>query len=110
MKEEVVDSAGRLMVCGMVLLALTVACTLMLILTVVLDGALVAGGVVGGVMLWFALCWYAVPYRLLRRAAQRRGPSEADDGADSADRAERPDRTDLLIAGADPPERREELL
>ncbi|MFI8912641.1 DUF6328 family protein [Streptomyces sp. NPDC053513] len=71
LKEEVVIAAGRLMVCGMVLLALTVACTLMLILNVVLGGALAAGIVVGAVMLWFAICWYVTPYRLRRRALAR---------------------------------------
>ncbi|MEU0398769.1 DUF6328 family protein [Streptomyces sp. NPDC006197] len=71
LKEEVVTAAGRLMVCGMVLLALTVACTLMLILNVVLGGALAAGIVVGAVMLWFALCWYVTPYRLRRKALSR---------------------------------------
>ncbi|MFF9850609.1 DUF6328 family protein [Streptomyces litmocidini] len=71
LKEEVVIAAGRFMVCGMVLLALTVACTLMLILNVVLGGALAAGVVVGAVMLWFALCWYVTPYRLRRRALSR---------------------------------------
>ncbi|WP_017237557.1 hypothetical protein [Streptomyces sp. SS] len=35
--------------------------------------------VVGGVMLWFVLCRYALPYRLLRRA-QRRGPPGTADG------------------------------
>ncbi|MFC9399024.1 DUF6328 family protein [Streptomyces sp. NPDC057027] len=71
LKEEVVIAAGRLMVCGMVLLSLTVACTLLLILNVVLGGVLAAGIVVGGVMLWFALCWYVTPYRLRRRAPSR---------------------------------------
>ncbi|WP_030690425.1 DUF6328 family protein [Streptomyces globisporus] len=71
LKEEVVTAAGRLMVCGMVLLALTVACTLMLILNVVLGGALAAGIVVGAVMLWFALCWHVTPYRLRRKALSR---------------------------------------
>ncbi|MFF0476409.1 DUF6328 family protein [Streptomyces sp. NPDC004284] len=76
LKEEAVTAAGRLMVCGMVLLALTIACTLMLILNVVLGDALAAGIVVGGVMLWFVLCWYVVPYRLRRKAL-----SDSPDGA-----------------------------
>ncbi|MFF3609352.1 DUF6328 family protein [Streptomyces sp. NPDC002463] len=70
LKEEVVIAAGRLMVCGMVLLSLTVACTLLLILNVVLGGV-PAAGIVGGVMLWSALCWYVTPYRLRRRALAR---------------------------------------
>ncbi|MCZ0978548.1 DUF6328 family protein [Streptomyces diastatochromogenes] len=71
MKEEVVTAAGRLMICGMLLLTLTVACTLLLILNVVLGSALTAGIVVGGVMLWFAISWYVVPYRLRRKALAR---------------------------------------
>ncbi|MFC8508695.1 DUF6328 family protein [Streptomyces sp. NPDC057411] len=71
LKEEVVTAAGRLMVCGLLLLGLTVACTLMLILNVVLGGALAAGIVVGGVMGWFALCWYGAAYRVRRRALSR---------------------------------------
>ncbi|MEU5219659.1 DUF6328 family protein [Streptomyces sp. NPDC020807] len=80
LKEDVVIAAGRLMVCGMVLLALTVACTLMLILNVVLGGAVAAGIVVGGVMVWFALCWYVTPYRLRRRALSRAPQDEGEGG------------------------------
>ncbi|QIJ66026.1 DUF6328 family protein [Streptomyces sp. JB150] len=70
MKDEVVESAGRLMMCGMVLLALTIGCTLLLILRFVLPGVL-AEVLVGTVMLWFGLCWYVLPLRLRRRAARR---------------------------------------
>jgi hypothetical protein len=70
LKDEVVETAGRLMVCGMVLLALTIGCTLLLILHVVVGGPL-AVVLVGGVMLWFCLCWYVVPLRLRRKAALR---------------------------------------
>ncbi|WP_030559944.1 DUF6328 family protein [Streptomyces aureocirculatus] len=72
MKEEVVETAGRLMMCGMVLLALTIGCTLLLILRIVIPGPL-AEALAGGVMLWFAICWYALPLHLRRRAAQRSG-------------------------------------
>lgn len=72
MKDEVVEAAGRLMVCGMVLLALTIACTLLLILNVVTDGA-VGEVVVGLVMLWFAVCWYVIPLRLRRKSRRRAG-------------------------------------
>ncbi|WP_240500816.1 DUF6328 family protein, partial [Streptomyces albus] len=64
--------AGRLMVCGMVLLSLTICGTLLLILRVVVPG-LLAESLVGGVMLWFALCWYALPLWLRRRSARRTG-------------------------------------
>ncbi|MFI8089784.1 DUF6328 family protein [Streptomyces sp. NPDC086080] len=70
MKDEMVEAAGRLMVCGMVLLALTIGCTLLLILRFVVPGVL-AEVLVGAVMLWFGLCWYVLPLRLRRRAARR---------------------------------------
>ncbi|MDQ0791790.1 DUF6328 family protein [Streptomyces sp. B1I3] len=70
MKDEVVEAAGRLMICGMVLLALTIGCTLLLILYVVVPGPL-AVVLVGSVMLWFCLCWYVLPLRLRRRATRR---------------------------------------
>lgn len=70
MKDEVVEAACRLMMCGMVLLALTIGCTLLLILRVVIPGVL-AEVLVGGVMLWFGLCWYALPLFLRHRAARR---------------------------------------
>ncbi|MFG2591339.1 DUF6328 family protein [Streptomyces sp. NBC_01166] len=70
MKDEVVETAGRLMVCGMVLLALTIGGTLLLILRVVVPG-IFAEILVGAVMLWFALCWYVLPLTLRRRSARR---------------------------------------
>ncbi|MFI1422300.1 DUF6328 family protein [Streptomyces sp. NPDC020731] len=76
MKDEVVEAAGRLMMCGMVLLALTIGCTLLLILRVVVPGVL-AEILVGAVMLWFGLCWYVLPLRLRRRAARRSGADDA---------------------------------
>ncbi|HET9383167.1 MAG TPA: DUF6328 family protein [Streptomyces sp.] len=76
MKDEVVEAAGRLMVCGMVLLALTIGCTLLLILRFVVPGVL-AEVLVGTVMLWFGLCWYALPL-LLRRRGDRRARTARD--------------------------------
>ncbi|MFF3484663.1 DUF6328 family protein [Streptomyces sp. NPDC002701] len=67
MKEELVETAHRLMMLGMVLLALTIGSTLLLILRVVLPGV-IAEILVAGVMLYFALCWYALPLWLRRRA------------------------------------------
>ncbi|WP_435836776.1 DUF6328 family protein [Streptomyces albus] len=72
MKDDLIRAAGRLMVCGMVLLSLTICGTLLLILRVVVPG-LLAESLVGGVMLWFALCWYALPLWLRRRSARRAG-------------------------------------
>ncbi|MFE1441139.1 DUF6328 family protein [Streptomyces sp. NPDC058739] len=74
MKDEVVQTAGRLMMCGMVLLALTIGCTLLLILRFVVPGVL-AEVLVGAVMLWFGLCWYVLPLRLRHRSAR---PSPTD--------------------------------
>ncbi|MFF0108093.1 DUF6328 family protein [Streptomyces hirsutus] len=75
MKDELVEAAGRLMMCGMVLLALTIGCTLLLILRVVVPGVL-AEVLAGGVMLWFGFCWYVLPLYLRRRADRR---SRTDD-------------------------------
>ncbi|WP_138893861.1 DUF6328 family protein [Streptomyces chryseus] len=70
MKDDVVEVAGRLMMCGMVFLALTIGCTLLLILRVAIPDFL-GGALAGAVMLWFGLCWYALPLWLRRRAARR---------------------------------------
>ncbi|MFI5809020.1 DUF6328 family protein [Streptomyces sp. NPDC051561] len=70
MKDDVVETAGRLMIGGMVLLALTIGCTLLLILRLVVPGVL-AEILVGTVMLWFGYCWYVLPVHLRRRAARR---------------------------------------
>lgn len=58
------------MVCGMVLLALTIADTLLLLLHVVVP-SLLAELLVAGVMMWFALCWYVLPVLLRRRSVRR---------------------------------------
>ncbi|CAM5633010.1 MULTISPECIES: DUF6328 family protein [Streptomyces] len=76
MKDDVVEVAGRLMMCGMVLLALTIGCTLLLILRFVVPGVL-AEILVGGVMLWFGLCWYVLPLYLRRRADRRSRTEDA---------------------------------
>jgi hypothetical protein len=70
MKDDLVEIAARMMMCGMVLLALTIGCTLLLILRFVVPGVL-AEVLVGAVMLWFGLCWYALPLLLRRRATRR---------------------------------------
>ncbi|MFI8305052.1 DUF6328 family protein [Streptomyces sp. NPDC085927] len=70
MKDEMVEVAHRLMMCGMALLAVTIGCTLFLILHVVVPG-LMAKFLVGAVMLWFALSWYALPLWLRRRSTRR---------------------------------------
>ncbi|MFJ3950551.1 DUF6328 family protein [Streptomyces sp. Je 1-4] len=70
MKDDIITIAGRLMVCGMVLLALTIGGTLLLLLHVVVP-SLLAELLVVGVMMWFALCWYVMPVLLRRRSARR---------------------------------------
>jgi hypothetical protein len=70
MKDEMVEVAHRLMMCGMLLMTLTIGCTLLLILHVVVPG-LMAKMLVGGVMVWFALSWYALPLWLRHRSARR---------------------------------------
>ncbi|SFF76808.1 hypothetical protein SAMN05216251_12815 [Actinacidiphila alni] len=69
LKQEIIGVAGRLMVCGMALLALTVACVVLLILHVALDDV-VAEIVTGVVALWFVGCWYGLPVWLRRRTAR----------------------------------------
>ncbi|MBM7170267.1 hypothetical protein JQK87_18035 [Streptomyces sp. G44] len=76
MKDDLVAVAGRLMMCGMVLLALTIGCTLLLILRVTVTGVL-AEVLVGAVMLWFGVCWFALPLALRRRAARRARTDDA---------------------------------
>ncbi|PPS91441.1 DUF6328 family protein [Streptomyces sp. MH60] len=70
MKDEMVEVAHRLMVGGMLLMAVTIGCTLLLILHVVVPD-LMAKLLVGGVMVWFALSWYVLPLWLRRRSARR---------------------------------------
>ncbi|MCM2416216.1 MULTISPECIES: DUF6328 family protein [unclassified Streptomyces] len=72
MKDEVVAVAGRFMVCGMVLLALTIGCTLLLLLHTVLTDTL-AEVLVGAVMAWFAAAWFLLPFVLKARSARRDG-------------------------------------
>lgn len=69
MKDELVAAAGRLMMGGIVLLALTIGCTVLLILHAVLPSSL-AEILAGAVMLWFAFCWYLLPWILRSRAAK----------------------------------------
>ncbi|WP_369268738.1 DUF6328 family protein [Streptomyces sp. R11] len=98
MKDEVVEAAGRLMMCGMILLALTIGCTLLLILRFVVPGVL-AEILAGSVMLWFALCWYVLP--LYRRPDGARGPG----GAEAVSGSGRPAADGSAIGGAEGPPR-----
>ncbi|MEB3961034.1 DUF6328 family protein [Streptomyces kunmingensis] len=74
LKDDLVRTAGRLMVTGLVLLALTISGTVLLILHVVLPN-LLAEILAGGILLWFALCWYALPMWLKKRSARHQRAS-----------------------------------
>jgi len=76
MKDEMLEVAHRLMMCGMLLMAVTIGCTLLLILHVIVPGVM-AKLLVGGVMLWFALSWYALPLWMRRRSARRTAQQDA---------------------------------
>lgn len=76
MKDEVVEVAGRLMICGMLLLALTVNCTLLLLLRLVL-GSPWAELLTGAVFAWFVVCWYVIAALLRRRSSLRRHGDQA---------------------------------
>lgn len=82
MKDEVVEVAGRLMICGMVLLALAINCTLLLLLRLVL-GSPWAELLTAAVLLWFVICWYGLAARLRRRSARQprdeQGRPQADE-------------------------------
>ncbi|MFJ4898536.1 DUF6328 family protein [Streptomyces sp. NPDC088727] len=87
MKDEVVVIAGRFMVCGMVLLALTIGCTLLLLLHTVLTDTL-AELLVGAVMVWFGAAWFLLPLVLKLRSVRRadHGDRQAKQAGDSASR------------------------
>lgn len=70
MKDDLVRTAGRLMVTGLVLLALTISGTVLLILHVVLPN-LLAEILAALILVWFALCWYALPMLLKKRSDRR---------------------------------------
>jgi Family of unknown function (DUF6328) len=61
MKRQLVRAAHRYTVCGFALLLLAKGCALLLILDVVV-GNTVAVRITAAVMMWFVLCWVAVPY------------------------------------------------
>lgn len=72
LKPETVVLASRLTVLGLVLLLCTMASSLLLVLRLALrDGG--AAWLVGGMVAWFALCWFALPlWAEHRRAPGRR--------------------------------------
>lgn len=68
-KPSLVVTARRMVVVGVAMLAVTVACVLLLLLHVVTDGA-VAWVSTMVVMAWFAVCWVVLPW-IMRRGAFR---------------------------------------
>lgn len=73
-KPSLVATARRLVMLGVGLLALTVACVLLLLLHVVTDGA-VAWVSATVVMVWFGVCWLFLPW-IMRRGAFRHEKEE----------------------------------
>lgn len=66
-KPETVVWVSRLTLVGIVLLLATVTSALLLILRVALHGAVVLW-VVAGLVVWFLLCWFALPVWVLHRS------------------------------------------
>ncbi len=60
LKHRVVTAAGRLLLCGLFLLLLSLGAAMLLILDVVVGGRL-AMGLTAGTVVWFVLWWFAVP-------------------------------------------------
>lgn len=68
LKPQTVTLAARLTVLGLVLLFCTMCSALLLILRVALDDD-IALWLTGGMALWFLICWFVVPARLLARSS-----------------------------------------
>jgi Family of unknown function (DUF6328) len=80
MKRQLVRAAHRYTVAGFVLLLLAMGCALLLILDVVV-GSTSALRITSAVMMWFVLCWIAVPYWFrLRHREQPASSSHAAGG------------------------------
>lgn len=71
MKPQTVTWASRLTVIGLILLFCTMCSALLLILRVALHNAL-ALWLVGGMALWFVICWFVFPAWALARSHGRR--------------------------------------
>ncbi|MEU3253810.1 DUF6328 family protein [Streptomyces sp. NPDC006997] len=69
-KPQAVRLASRLTHVGLVLLLATMTCALLLILRVATDDPIVPW-LVSGVLLWYLLCWYALPLWTRRRHTSR---------------------------------------
>jgi hypothetical protein len=60
LKPETVVWASRLTVLGLLLLLCTMASSLLLVLRLAMHGS-GAGWLVGGMVVWFVLCWFVLP-------------------------------------------------
>ncbi|MDH6540346.1 DUF6328 family protein [Streptomyces sp. SPB4] len=70
-KPEAVVWAGRLIATGLVLLLATCTSALLLVLRVATHNALVPW-IVGGVLAWYLLCWFALPlWARIRHTSER---------------------------------------
>ncbi|MFJ6656584.1 DUF6328 family protein [Streptomyces sp. NPDC091377] len=80
-KPQTVEWASRLTVIGLVLLLGTMASALLLILRVVLDDSLATWLIVPAV-LWFVVCWFALPLwaRWRSRSGDQAGGGDETDG------------------------------
>lgn len=65
-KPQAVEWASRLTLIGLVLLLITMACSLLLILRVATDDGFVPY-LVGAMVAWYLLCWFALPLWTRRR-------------------------------------------
>jgi Family of unknown function (DUF6328) len=72
LKPETVVWASRLTVLGLLLLLCTMASSLLLVLRLAVHGS-GALWLVGGMVAWFALCWFVVPLWARHRSVSRDG-------------------------------------
>ncbi|MEV0597777.1 DUF6328 family protein [Streptomyces sp. NPDC050315] len=75
LKPQTVTWASRLTVLGLVLLLCTMVSAMLLILRVALHGT-GALWLVGGMLVWFILCWFAIPVYARRSASRRHGSDQ----------------------------------
>ncbi|MFJ4923674.1 DUF6328 family protein [Streptomyces sp. NPDC088725] len=75
LKPQMVVWASRLTLVGLVLLLCTMASSLLLVLRVVVDDT-IAAWLVGVMVMWFVLCWFAFP--VFARHAARTGGARRD--------------------------------
>ncbi|MFD6418877.1 DUF6328 family protein [Streptomyces sp. NPDC060194] len=72
LKPQAVTWAARLTLLGLGLMVLTMGSAVLLVLRVTLDDAL-AAWLTAGVVLWFVLCWFVLPFYARRSGRLSRG-------------------------------------